>query len=76
MYCKMYIAVYSLRAHLMKTTSVCSCHQYNEPLQNINIVLLWFDIKSKGLLPFTLSKQHLTKRHVPKNEKNENSLGS
>lgn len=36
----MYIAVYILRAHLMKATSVCSFHQYNEQLQNINIVLL------------------------------------
>lgn len=55
----MYIAVYSLRAHLMKASGVFSFRQYNDQLQNINIVLFWFDIKCKGLLPFTLSKQHL-----------------
>lgn len=36
----MYVAVYSLRAHLMKATGVGSFHQYNDQLQNINIVLV------------------------------------
>lgn len=53
-----------LRAHLMKATGVCSFHQYNEQLQNINIVLFWFDTKCKGLLPFTLSKQHLLNKQI------------
>lgn len=69
----MYKVVYSLRAHLMKAIGVCSFHQYNEQLQNIKIVLLWFDIKSKGLLPFNFSRHHLTNRYVLRNKREDKS---
>lgn len=70
----MYKLVDSLTAHLMKATGICSFHQYHEQLQNIKIVLLWFDIESKGLLPSSFNRQHLTKRYVLQNKKDKSCL--